>query len=39
MSERRLVLVVDDDEAVREFVDWALTEEGYESDNLEPKPE
>ena len=30
MSETRFVLVVDDDEAIREFVETALSDEGYE---------
>jgi CheY-like chemotaxis protein len=29
MSEQRTVLIVDDDETIREFVAWALIDEGY----------
>ncbi|MHB1413954.1 MAG: response regulator [Chloroflexota bacterium] len=30
MSERRVVLAVDDDEAILDIVEWALVDEGYE---------
>ena len=30
MTPHRRVLVVEDDEAIREFLEWALVDEGYE---------
>lgn len=30
MSGRRCVLVVDDDEAIRQYIEWALSDEGYD---------
>ncbi len=30
MTPTRRVLIVDDDESIREFVSWALSEDGYE---------
>jgi DNA-binding response OmpR family regulator len=29
MRERKIILVVDDDEAIREFIEWALGDRGF----------